>query len=90
MENNESVFTTPSPIIHISAEGDKVYCSTLKDSLFMLQVMPKEPWFKAVAGDPQPRLSTFHFLTNDEILVADKTGDLVGLSRDGRHLKLCG
>lgn len=53
----------------------------------MLQVMSKEPWFKYVAGDPQPRLSTFQFFTDDEILVADKTGDLVGLNRDGRHFK---
>ena len=77
------MFTAPSPIIHISVKGDKVYCSTLKDSVFMLQVTVREPGFQYVAGDPQPRFSTFHFLTEEEILVVDKTGDLVGLNGDG-------
>jgi hypothetical protein len=82
LENKETVFTAPSPIIHITVMGDKVYCSTLKDSVFMLQIVQGNA-FEYLAGDPQPRFSTYHLATEHELLVVDKTGDLVGLDVNG-------
>lgn len=86
LENKESVFTAPSPIIHITVKGDRVYCSTLKDSVFMLQATQRGDAFQYISGDSQPRFSTFHLATEREILVVDKAGDLVGLNGDGLYL----
>ena len=77
------MFIAPSPIIHISVKDDKIYCSTLKDSVFMLQVREGKNSVKYISGDPQPRFSTFHLVTDNEILVVDKAGELVGLNGDG-------
>ena len=77
------MFQARSPIIHISVTGNMLYCSTLKDSLSLIQFNPAQNTFQAVVSDPRPRLSTFHFAMQNQVIVADKIGDLVGLTGDG-------
>ena len=48
----------------------------------MLQIVQGNA-FEYLAGDPQPRFSTYHLATEHELLVVDKTGDLVGLDVNG-------
>jgi hypothetical protein len=80
LENKDSGFQARSPIIHISVIDNMLYCSTLKDSLCLIQFNPETNTFQALVSDPRPRLSTFHYAMSNQIIVADKCGDLVGLA----------
>lgn len=83
MENKDLAFQARSPIIHITVKGNLLYCSTLKDSLSVIEFNPEDNSLKACISDPKPRLSTFHFVFQDHIIVTDKLGDMIGLAGDG-------
>jgi hypothetical protein len=75
-------FQARSPIIHLSVIGDLIYCSTLKDSLTLIQFDMANNIWRSVLSDPKPRLSTFHFVANEHVIVVDKEGDVAGLTRE--------
>ena len=80
LENKETGYRARSPIIYLSVIDDMIYCSTLKDSLTMIQFDIEKNVWRAVLSDPKPRLTTYHFVLDEHIVVADKEGDLVGLA----------
>jgi hypothetical protein len=86
LENSpQAVFTGRSPIIQITVIGKYLYCSTLRDSVSLLEYDNVQKTVRFVMSDPRSRLSTNHYIDLPEsfIYTADKEGSVVGLVGSG-------